>query len=126
MGSVKTYIGRPADSVRLLRIAIRFNPTAGYLYFLALGRAYLFLGDLEQAQVNLEQALSRNPVSLETHVYMAALHVIAGHKSAASWEAEEIRALEPAFSTGRWLETYPMTDAGQKNKLVRALAELGF
>ena len=126
MGGVNTYIGRPADSVGLLRTAMRLNPQAGHLYFLLLGRAYLFLGDLEQARVNLERALSRNAANLEAHVYLAALHVTAGDKAAAAWEAEEIRALQPGFSSRGWLETYPMTDVKQKTKLVQALGELGF
>lgn len=126
MGGVNTYVGRPADTVRLLRAAMRLNPQGGYLYFQNLGRAYFFLGDLEQARVNLEQALLRNPVNLETLVYMAALHVAAGDRAAAAWEAEEIRALQPGFTIRRWLETYPMTDAAQKTKLVKALGELGF
>jgi TolB-like protein/DNA-binding winged helix-turn-helix (wHTH) protein/cytochrome c-type biogenesis protein CcmH/NrfG len=125
MGGVNTYIGRPAESVRLLRTAMRLDPQAGYLYFLILGRAYLFLGDREQARVNLEQALSRNFVNLETHVYLAALHVMAGDKAAAAWEAEEIRTLQPGFSSRGWLETYPMTDAAQKTKLAQALGKLG-
>jgi DNA-binding winged helix-turn-helix (wHTH) protein/TolB-like protein len=126
MGGVDTYVGRPADTVVLLRTAMRLDPQAGYLYFLLLGRAYLFLGDLEQARVNLKQALTRDPVDLEAHVYMAALHVMAGDKAAAAWEAEEIRALRPGFSSRGWLETYPMTDAAQKAKLVGALGKLGF
>ena len=91
-----------------------------------LERAYLFLGDLEQARVNLEHALSRNPENLEAHVYLAALYVTAGDKAAAAWKAEEIRALQPGFSSRGWLETYPMTDVPQKTKLVRALGELAF
>jgi DNA-binding winged helix-turn-helix (wHTH) protein/TolB-like protein len=126
MGGINTYVGRPANTVPLLRTAMRLNPQAGYLYFLLLGRAYLFLGDLEQARVNLKQALSRNLESLEAHVYMAALHVTAGNKAAAAWEAEEIRALQPGFSSRAWLETYPMTDVTQKQKLVQALGRLGF
>jgi DNA-binding winged helix-turn-helix (wHTH) protein/TolB-like protein/Tfp pilus assembly protein PilF len=126
MGGVKTYLGRPAETLPLLRSAMRLNPQAGSLYFLLLGRAYLFLGDLEQARVNLEHALSRNPVNLEAHIYMAALYVTAGDKAAAAWKAEEIRALQPGFSSRAWLETYPMTDVSQKTKLVRALGELAF
>jgi len=126
MGGIYTYVGRPADTVRLLRIAMRLNPEAGYLYFLLLGRAYLFLGDLEQARVNLEQALSRNPEDLEGHVFMAAMHIAAGDKASARWEAEEIRALQPGFSGRSWLETYPMTDVTQKTKLINALGVLGF
>ena len=126
MGGIETYVGRPADTVPLLRTAMRLNPEGGYLYFLLLGRAYLFLGALEQARVNLEHALLRNPVNLEAHVYMAALHIAAGDKMDAAWEAEEIRALQPGFASRAWLETYPMTDAAQKAKLVQTLGKLGF
>jgi len=126
MGGIDTYIGRPGDTVPLLRTAMRLNPEAGALYFLLLGRAYLFLGDLEQARVNLEQALERNPVNLETHVYLAALHVLAGDKAPATWEADEIRALRPGFSSRAWLETYPMADVAQRAKLIQALGKLEF
>jgi DNA-binding winged helix-turn-helix (wHTH) protein/TolB-like protein/Tfp pilus assembly protein PilF len=125
MAGIKTYIGQPAEAVPLLRRALRLNPQAGHLYFLILGRTYLALGDLEQARVNLEHALSRNPENVETHVYLAALHVAAGDKAAAAWQADEIRALQPGFSSRRWLETYPLTDAAQKTKLLQALGELG-
>jgi DNA-binding winged helix-turn-helix (wHTH) protein/TolB-like protein/cytochrome c-type biogenesis protein CcmH/NrfG len=126
MGGIDTYIGRPADTLPLLRTAMRLDPEAGDLYFLLLGRAYLFLGDLEQARVNLEHALARNPVNLEAHVYMAARHVFAGDKAAAAWEAEGIRTLRPVFSSRTWLETYPMTDAAQRTRLVEALGQLAF
>lgn len=126
MGGVNTYVGRPAETVRLVRIAMRLNPQGNYLYFLLLGRAYLFLGDLEQARVNLAEALLRNPVNLETHVYMAALNVTAGNKADAAWEAEEIRMLQPGFSSRGWLGTDPMTDDAQKSKLAHALSALGF
>ncbi len=61
MGGIDTYIGRPADTVPLLRTAMRLDPEAGDLYFLLLGRAYLFLGDLEQARVNLAASAGAQP-----------------------------------------------------------------
>src|SRR5262245_13629225 len=125
MGGVKTYMGRPAEAVPLVRTAMRLNPEAGYLYFLILGRAYLALGDLEQARVNLQHALQRNPEDLETNIYMAVLHLAAGDKGAAAWKADEIRVLQPGFSSRRWLETHPLTDPSQKRKLVQAFGELG-
>src|SRR5205814_4162518 len=73
MASIKTFAGQPAATIPLMRTAMRLNPRSGYLYFLVLGRAYFFLGDHEQARINLEEALKRNPEYLETHVYMAAL-----------------------------------------------------
>ena len=126
MGGIHTYIGRPADTVPLLRTAMRLNPQANYLHYLLLGRAYLFLGDMEQARINLEQALLRNPANLESHIYMAARHMMAGNKAAAVQEADEIRALQPGFTIQGWLETDPTTDAGQRNTLARVLGELGY
>ena len=126
MGGIKAYTGEPADALRLLRTAMRLNPDAGYLYFLILGRAYFGLGDLEQARLNLEHALLRNPVNLEAHVYMAAAQMSAGNKAGAEWEAEEIRALQPGFSSRAWLATHPLTDARIQTRIAGALAELGF
>jgi TolB-like protein len=125
MAGIKCYTGRPAEAVALMRTAMRLNPEAGSLYFLILGRSYFALGDLEQARVNLEHALQRNPEDLESNIYMAALHLAAGDKGAAAWKADEIRVLQPGFSSRRWLETHPLTDPSQKRKLVQALAELG-
>lgn len=126
LGSIHTFIGQPAKAIPLVRTAIQLNPEAGHLYFLVLGRAYLFRGDAEQALINLREALSRNAVNLETHIYLAAALALTGDKEAALWEAEEIRALQPRFSIGKWLQNYPMTDETQKQRLSSLLAQAGF
>jgi TolB-like protein/Flp pilus assembly protein TadD len=126
MGGIMTYIGRPADGVSPLRSALLLNPDAGSLYFLLLGRAYYFLGDLEQARVNLDQALMRNAQNLEARVYLAAVLGQLGDRPAAAWQVDEVHAIEPKFDVQRWLATYPMTDARQKEKFVLALRPLGF
>jgi TolB-like protein/Tfp pilus assembly protein PilF len=125
LGSIQTYIGQPAKAIPLVRTAIHLNPDAGYLYFLVLGRAYLFRGDAEQALINLKEALSRNAANVESQVYLVATLALAGDKDAARWKAEELHVLEPDFSTGRWLQSYPMTDEGQKQRLTRLLAQAG-
>jgi len=125
LGSIHTYIGEPAEAIPLVRTAIQLNPEAGYLYYLVLGRAYLFRGDAEQAWINLKEALARNAANLEIHVYLAATLTLIGDKAAAEWEAEEIRALEPGFSIDKWLQSYPMTDDGQKVRLRSLLAQAG-
>ena len=125
MGGIYTYVGQPAKSIPLLRTALRLNPDGGSLYFLLLGRAYLFENDIEQALINLREALARNPDNVETRVYLAAALVADGNRSAAEWEAHEIRAHEAGFSMRGWLETYPLTSTRHKERLLELVEKVG-
>lgn len=124
MAGVHTYLGEPAKSIPLIRTALRFNPEAGYLYYVVLGRAYVLLGDHEQALINLREALVRNPADLEARILHAAALAAAGDRAAADWEAEEIRMLERGFSAERWLDTYPLTSSAHRTRLRTLLAPL--
>jgi DNA-binding winged helix-turn-helix (wHTH) protein/TolB-like protein/cytochrome c-type biogenesis protein CcmH/NrfG len=125
IGGIRTYMGNAGQTIPLLRTALRLRPDGGYLYFLVLGRAYLFEDDLDQALINLREALKRNPDDLETHVYLAAAFAAQGNRAAAEWEADEIRAREPRFSMRAWLETYPMTSAPYRERLLDLTSKLG-
>ncbi len=125
MGGIHTYLGQPGKSIPLLRTALRLNPDGGHLYFLLLGRAYLFERDFEQAIFNLRQAHARNPENLETRLYLAAALAARGERSEAEWEAEQIRAQEPGFSARGWLETYPLSSTAHQRTLLGLLAQAG-
>ena len=107
-----------------MRTALRLDPGGGYLYFMVLGRAYFFQGDTEQALINLREAATRNPVDLETRVFLAAALAAANEPAAAEWEMQEIRALAPAFSLDAWLQTYPLSHAPQEQRLRELLARV--
>ena len=125
MGGIYTYVGQPARTVPLLRTALRLNPDGGYLYYLLLGRAYLFEKDVEQALINLREAARRNPADVETRLYLAAAMAAAGERSSAEWEKEQIRSLAPDFSLEAWLRSYPLTSAPHREGLARLLAAAG-
>ena len=125
MGAFHTHMGQPEKAIPLVRFAIRLNPGGGFIYYLVLGRAYLFLGDLEQAAINLKEAIARNGADLEARIFMAATLVASGNLPEAQWEAEEIRLLQPGIAARQWLQTYPMTDQRQKQKLLSLLATVG-
>ncbi len=124
-GGILTYLGKPGQSVEQLQQALRLNPDAGSLYFLLLGRAYYFLGSREQAQLNLNRTLERNPQSLEARIYLAATLWQAGDRDAAQWQLSEIRSLEPNFASSAWLAGYPLTAAAPKRQLHDAMIAMG-
>jgi tetratricopeptide (TPR) repeat protein len=99
-GGIYTYIGKPWSLIPLLREAIR-QPSAGCLYYLLLGRACFFVGDFEQAALNLRGGIARNPANLDADVYLAATLQRGGDPTGAGWEAEEVRTFDPAFATGQ-------------------------
>ncbi len=125
MGGIRTYMGEPEKSIALLRTAMRLNPESGYLYYLLLGRAYLFGDDLEQARINLKEAVARNPADLESHIYLAAASAAAGDRAAADWQVQEIRALDRGFSVRAWIDNYPLTSAPLRKRLEDLLAKAG-
>ena len=126
LGGIETYRGNPEGTIPLLRDALRMNPNAGYLYFLLLARAYYFLGDYEQAQININEALGRNPENIEARLYLAAtlLHLNRGDE--AEWEAMEVLGIEPDFSLQVWSENYPMARGDQLDQLLADLRLAGF
>jgi len=125
-GGIETYRGNPAETVPLLRKAIRLNPHAGYLYFMLLARAYYFLGDFEQAEINLREALSRNPQNVEVHLYLAATLLRLNKADDAAWETEEVKSIEPDFSLDVWSSAYPMSRGRQLDLLLSDLRKVGF
>ena len=123
MGGIHTYRGEPAKSIPLLRTALRLNPDGGYLYYLLLGRAYLFENDLEQALINLREAERRNAADVETRLYLAAAMAAKGERSSAQWECEQVRALAPGFSLEGWLQAYPLTSVRHRESLAGSVVQ---
>lgn len=123
--SIATYLGRPAEALALMRLALRLRPAPGFLHYLILGRAHFLLGDDLQAIANLRASLERNPAHLESRVYLAAALQRSGASADAAWEADEIRALQPDFVLGHWIDAGLMTDRRALTGLALALAPLG-
>ncbi len=122
--TIATYTGRPADTLTLMRTAMRLQPVHGFLYRMVIGRAHFFLGDDVQAIANLRLAETLNPAHLETHVYLAAALQRHGDVAGAAWQVEEIRALAPMFALRAWLETSLLASPRERALLADTLKPL--
>jgi DNA-binding winged helix-turn-helix (wHTH) protein/TolB-like protein/Flp pilus assembly protein TadD len=125
IGGIYTYVGEPERSIPLLRTALRLNPDGSYLYYLLLGRAYLFQNDVQQALINLREAVARNPDDVEARVFLTAALVARDERAAAEWEADQILVRHEGFSLRAWLRTYPMTSSRQQERLAQLVARVG-
>lgn len=117
--------GRTQEAIELVRTAMRLGASPTQIHFLLLGRAYYLAGDTEQALINLREARSRNPADIEARLYLAATFAQLGRAADAAWETEEIRALQPSFRATVWLNTYPIVEPVQRQRLGADLARLG-
>lgn len=122
--TIATYTGRPADTLALMRTAMRLQPVHGFLYRMVIGRAHFFLGDDVQAIANLQLAETLNPAHLETHLYLAAALQRHGDAEAAAWQVEEIRGLSPTFALHPWLDASLLASARERSVLAEALRPL--
>jgi tetratricopeptide (TPR) repeat protein len=125
IGGIHTYLGEPARSIPLLRTALRLNPDGSYLYYLLLGRAYLFQNDVQQALINLREAVARNPDDVESRVFLTASLVALDDRQGAEWEADQILVRHEGFSVRAWLDTYPMTSVPQQQRLAELVGKVG-
>lgn len=125
LAAIHNHLGNPAKAIAAMRVAMRLSPNPGHLYYLQLGRAYFFLGDFEQALINLRESAARNPADIEVRIYLTAALAANGNRAEAEWEAEEIRVNRPGFLTRQWLKTYPMAHDGQRRRLAELLSPLG-
>ncbi len=121
----QTYLGNAVDAIELIKTAIRLNPNTPSLYYVSLGRALFFAGQLEEAKLYLKRAAELNPTFLITRVMLAAVWGQLGDQDEAEWEVEEILMLDPDFSIEAWLSNEPLVNSAYAERLRRSLQRAG-
>jgi len=101
---VQTFAGATSDSIESIDTAMRLNPRSNAVYNMIRGRALYFADRLDEAKPELQEAVSRNPNYLLSHVYLALTLSGLGQVDDAVWQADEIIALDPDFSIAGWTD----------------------
>jgi len=119
------YAGRPEEGLRRIKRAILLNPHHPYNYTFHLGQAYFVLQHYDAAIRAFQKGLESNPASERLHVWLAAAFAQAGQLDNAEWEADQVLALNPAFSTARMARSFPFRDPEDLGRFLNGLQKAG-
>lgn len=98
LGSILVTSGRSSDGLPYLRQALAISPDDVRIHR-ALGKAYLHLNQLEQAEAELQRSIQLAPDYAATHFMLAQVYRKRGMEQRAKAEIERYTALAAAHST---------------------------
>lgn len=113
------------EAISYCSYALQSAPEDGDIYFL-IGRIYIQLGMLEEAQTNLEKCIKFNPLNANAYKYLGDICLINNDKIRASFFYNFYTMLEPTNYEGFYylgLNQFNLSDfAESKKSLTKALA----
>jgi tetratricopeptide (TPR) repeat protein len=93
---VLVYAG--GDSIPFFERAMRLNPKPPNLYLRIYAEALRDAGRYEEAIVQLEKAIEREPGDIFSHIFLTAAYSMKGHDKEARAAAAEVFKINPKFS----------------------------
>lgn len=125
LANVLHYCGRSAEAVTKLKEAIRITPVYPPWYMSLLAAAYRESGQVAQSMTAARHGIRLNPGDLEPRLVLCSAYVLAGQAQQARRAAQEIVAIDPTFSTARYVADQPYQDDRTLQRLADSLREAG-
>jgi adenylate cyclase len=125
LANVLHYCGRPAEAITKVKEAIRITPVYPSWYMSLLAAAYRESGQMPQSIAAARHGIRLNPTDLEPRLNLCSDYVLVGQLQQAPQVAQEIVAIDPTFSTGRYLEDQPYKEDRTLQQLANSLREAG-
>ena len=115
------YKGQPQMTLRYVAEAMRLNPHYPSQYPAVMGYAHYFLGNWEEAEKYLKQAVEMNPGRMPPNIYLIANQSARGNLDDAAWNMENLRFLDQSFNIDTWAERQPFASRELLNRVVADL-----
>lgn len=119
------FAGRPTEGLASMERAVRLNPRIPAIYLLVRGALYYSMAEPHPALGDLEPAAEISPGFKLLRTWLAAAYAGVGLLEDARWEAQEILALDPEFTTDQVARSLPIRDPGCRERLVNDLRRAG-
>lgn len=124
-GIMLAQAGYPEEAIEEMKRIMRLDPHHPALDWTWLGNAYYLAGKDDLALETLRIASSRQPRHRPTHVWLAAAAAQAGQHEEASRAANVILALQPDFSSARFLRLVRHSRQQDADRLSEGLRKAG-
>ncbi len=125
LANVLHYCGRPAEAVSKVKEAIRITPVYPPWYMALLAAAYRDSGQLAPSITAARHGIRLSPADLAPRVVLCSAYVLADQLQQARQAAQEIVALDPTFSTDRYLADQPYKEDRTARRLAESLRKAG-
>ena len=107
LANVLHYCGHSGEAITKLKEAIRITPVYPPWYMSLLAAAYRESGQVAQSITAARHGIRLNPTDLEPRLVLCSDYVLAGQVQQARQAAQEIVAIDPTFSTDRYVADQP-------------------
>jgi len=119
------YQGDPENGIKMIRKAMRLNPSYPAQYTSVLGQAYYYLQDYENALNLFRKAIDKNFSIMTAHIMQTVTLSKAGMMDDASWSAEQLRTIKPTFKATDITRVFPIKAGEQKQDIIDQLRKAG-
>jgi adenylate cyclase len=121
---VLAWSGRPEESTKYIRQAMRLNPHYPYFYLWTLGHAAYVARRNRDAVDAFNKVLQQNPNFLPAHAYLAVAFVEMGQAKRAQEAWDQARRLSPGASPSNIRQRLPYRRPADLERFVTAMAKL--
>ena len=125
LGYALTSACRFSEAVQSLEQAIRLNPFPPGAYFYSLSLSYRFLGQYEEALVQLKKAHKLEPNHMFTHLGLAHTYTKLGRMEEAHAAAAEVLRINPKFTLEHWGKALRLKDPSAVDDIIVGLRKAG-
>ncbi len=120
-----SYVGRPRESLELIKRAMRLSPYYPSWYLVTLGTAYRLMGDYPQAISAMEKWRDREPDTALAHITLAVTFEQAGREQEARAAVAEALRRDPRFSIKQFARAMLYKDPAETKRILDALRKAG-
>jgi adenylate cyclase len=125
LAEVLGWAGRPEDSIRVIRQAMRLNPHYPFFYLWTLGHASYMSRRNGDAMDAFKKITQQNPNFLPAHAYLAVLFAEMGREKAAREAWDKARQLSPGVSLASLSQRLPYRRPADLDRLLTAANQAG-